>query len=65
MNILVMHGPNLNRLGNREPAVYGSLTLGQLNDRLAGFGAELGATITTVRSFRICCPSSTMLKPWL
>ncbi|HJQ15235.1 MAG TPA: type II 3-dehydroquinate dehydratase [Anaerolineales bacterium] len=45
MKILILHGPNLNLLGTREPEIYGSMTLGDINTRLLalgkGFGAEL------------------------
>ncbi|NBQ66025.1 MAG: type II 3-dehydroquinate dehydratase, partial [Verrucomicrobia bacterium] len=34
-NILVIHGPNLNLLGTREPAHYGSATLASINQRLS------------------------------
>ncbi len=41
MKLIVLHGPNLGRLGQREPGVYGSGTLAQINERLQELGAEL------------------------
>jgi 3-dehydroquinate dehydratase-2 len=45
LNVLVLHGPNLNLLGTREPHIYGSTTLDDINQRLTefadGFGVEL------------------------
>ena len=46
MKILVIHGPNLNLLGTREPAVYGTQTLDQVNDQIAMAAKELDAEIT-------------------
>lgn len=48
--ILVLHGPNLNLLGRREPEKYGSTTLPQINDRLARLGEDLGCSLTFLQS---------------
>ena len=40
MNVLVVNGPNLNLLGEREPAVYGTLTLDELNAQIREHGAS-------------------------
>ena len=44
-SILVLHGPNLNLLGTREPEVYGRDTLADINDRLVKLAANAGATL--------------------
>jgi 3-dehydroquinate dehydratase-2 len=50
MNILVLHGPNLNLLGTREPEVYGSVTLDMINARLQDHAAAHGAALRILHS---------------
>ncbi|HKX33430.1 MAG TPA: type II 3-dehydroquinate dehydratase [Blastocatellia bacterium] len=50
LRILVVHGPNLNLLGRREPGIYGTLTLDQINERLQKLAAELNIELITVQS---------------
>ncbi len=50
MLILILHGPNLNLLGTREPGVYGSATLQTIRDSLQVLAAELGVEIETLQS---------------
>jgi 3-dehydroquinate dehydratase-2 len=49
--VLVIHGPNLNLLGTREPEVYGTTTLEDINAALEALGKELGCQIE-------CCQSN-------
>jgi len=42
MKILVIHGPNLNLLGKREPETYGTLTMEEINSKVAELAASLG-----------------------
>ena len=50
MKILVLHGPNLNLLGTREPEVYGSMTLDDINNKVIELGKELGVEIKSLQS---------------
>jgi 3-dehydroquinate dehydratase-2 len=49
-NILVLHGPNLNLLGSREPDVYGRITLDEINNKLAQYAEKNGARLTSMQS---------------
>ena len=48
--ILILHGPNLNLLGEREPDVYGSMTLAEINNRLTNLGAQSGLEVRSYQS---------------
>jgi 3-dehydroquinate dehydratase-2 len=50
MRILVLHGPNLNLLGTREPDVYGRTTLADIDRDLANLATRLGVTVETFQS---------------
>ncbi len=50
MKILVLHGPNLNLLGEREPEVYGRARLAEIDARLRQLGGELGLTVESFQS---------------
>ncbi len=50
VRILVVHGPNLNLLGTREPDVYGNVTLEQIDAELQAAGKELGCEIESCQS---------------
>jgi 3-dehydroquinate dehydratase-2 len=48
--ILVLHGPNLNLLGQREPEVYGQMTLSEIDQRLKSAGDDLGFEVRTFQA---------------
>ncbi len=50
MNILVLHGPNLNLFGRREPHIYGTTTLAEINQTLTDLAAELGVNLEILQS---------------
>ena len=50
MRVLLVHGPNLNRLGHRDPAVYGTVTLAEIVRAVTERGTERGVDITPFQS---------------
>jgi 3-dehydroquinate dehydratase II len=50
LHVLIIHGPNLNTLGKREPGIYGRMTLAQINERIVSYAAERNCEITTFQS---------------
>ncbi len=50
VRVAIIHGPNLNLLGEREPAIYGTVTLGEIDARLASIAADAGVEIETMQS---------------
>lgn len=50
MRLLILHGPNLNLLGTREPHIYGSTTLAEVNDRLAALAQANNAELDSFQS---------------
>ena len=50
MRILVLHGPNLNLFGRREPHIYGKMTLAEINAKLTALAGELGVELAILQS---------------
>jgi 3-dehydroquinate dehydratase II len=50
LSVIVLHGPNLNLLGLREPEIYGATTLTQIDTRLIELGESLNVTVQTLQS---------------
>lgn len=50
MKILIVHGPNLNMLGKREPEIYGAETLKEVNSRIGSLARELGVEVEYFQS---------------
>ncbi len=48
--VLLVHGPNLNTLGAREPEIYGRMTLAEINQRVQGRAAALGGEVMAFQS---------------
>jgi 3-dehydroquinate dehydratase-2 len=50
MKVLILHGPNLNLLGRREPEIYGSVTLEEIDRRCMDLARELGIEVMSFQS---------------
>ncbi len=50
LSVLVLHGPNLNLLGLREPGIYGASTLPQIDSQLVEMGRSLGVSVQSLQS---------------
>jgi len=50
MKILVLHGPNLNLFGRREPHIYGTMTLGEIDNKLQALARELKTELVIFQS---------------
>lgn len=50
MKILILHGPNLNLLGQREPEIYGHMTLAEIDEDLKAYAAELSVVVECFQS---------------
>lgn len=50
LSVLILHGPNLNLLGLREPGIYGVSTLAQIDDRAIELGKSLDVAVTSLQS---------------
>ena len=50
MKLLVLHGPNLNLFGRREPHIYGTTTLAEINEKLTVIAQQLGVELETLQS---------------
>lgn len=50
MKILILHGPNLNLFGRREPHIYGTTTLAEIDEKLRVLSAELGVELEILQS---------------
>lgn len=48
--VLVIHGPNLNMLGKREPGIYGPLSLSDIDSKLRSLASEIGVHVSTMQS---------------
>jgi 3-dehydroquinate dehydratase-2 len=50
VKVAIVHGPNLNLLGQREPSVYGATTLAEIDTRLRGEGSAAGVEVESYQS---------------